>query len=1071
MNKNIKKNALNDNVSILPNIEYSVITKEIRDKIGSLPLGIMGKEGARCFCINNHKFAKEVTESLYNGIFDFSDTSGTEKSLNINMNDFAYAREIYASLSNDNNVAQSRDFENTYLVLKDCLDNKLEQRGVIDLKPSLYDIYRRDVKHKNFREWHAKEKVVPVLMNTLDKDYSFKISKSYVDNSNNLTKSHVRVDECKVSYSTENLKDDVMNSVIKYYNNDYRLLRGNDELVNEIISEIEFEDGDDAIVSDIVNFIENQRKGCIPRAISYLYLKYVLNNIDSNKLSVQDKIAFESFKRYVSIFDIFENVLREMAFDSHDYSINCGSRETFDLVSELKKSDALKCLPIIGNINDSLPSTNKDKDNIIDISNVNLKLNGKVENHVITGYPNGFNSSLEYHKSYIRAVAEKKEIDNVRNKPLEIHERDILRKAITEAIILKSFIKNIVFPYNNISEIIKAEIKSAASRCTSPNSSRLWLIEFSNDFDKWYKEGNNEITGYKNLLIKWTKGVISKDVFENATYSKSFNITSMFLPTEPKEVLICKKTNISPTHKVKHTFLSDKDEDFDGIKIILKQDFVFEFSTKTILTSNVDSQGTWNVCDNKYMHFNIVLAPESIGNSANALKSMGNISFNDHLLLIYNSSDEYFKKRDPFGTIIVDDNKRFLYEIVYMIVTSMIYVYFAKRLNENKIDGYKCVSLNQIRFAINRKDNPISSNFCRTFTKEMDMSTLSNFASVCSQGFELEVNSNYIARHKVNNAMMSLYSEFDKDLAMQSAPNIEYSAIVAVTSITTDKSNTTENSDEDMSTVIIKVTEVYSKNGKVKIGNVMKHTYREQKKQLYVKSKMLEDIILSLKGRGCKNIIYIAKAPNVKKLETKGLDKKELYFFNEELMLNLQSSTGVNICPLYYTINNVSDCRENTTEQEDTPSFYCEFDIDDNAIGIVPVCGIYSGISSVNKKGSYYKTLISYATIKDMYKNDALNKSIKDIIQNKSNKDDIAKILYLYHMFAQEKAPMWNNKIVNVKSNPFAKLFGDDGIGAISTSVYNLSTKPNSSIRKSIVHNGFTLADYVVKQAINTYKK
>ena len=63
MDKNIKKNTLNDNVSILPNIEYSVITKEIRDKIGSLPLGIMGKEGARCFCINNHEFAKEVTES------------------------------------------------------------------------------------------------------------------------------------------------------------------------------------------------------------------------------------------------------------------------------------------------------------------------------------------------------------------------------------------------------------------------------------------------------------------------------------------------------------------------------------------------------------------------------------------------------------------------------------------------------------------------------------------------------------------------------------------------------------------------------------------------------------------------------------------------------------------------------------------------------------------------------------------------------------------------------------------------------------------------------------------------
>ena len=63
MDKNIKKNTLNDNVSILPNIEYSVITKEIRDKIGSLPLGIMGKEGTRCFYINNHKFAKEVTES------------------------------------------------------------------------------------------------------------------------------------------------------------------------------------------------------------------------------------------------------------------------------------------------------------------------------------------------------------------------------------------------------------------------------------------------------------------------------------------------------------------------------------------------------------------------------------------------------------------------------------------------------------------------------------------------------------------------------------------------------------------------------------------------------------------------------------------------------------------------------------------------------------------------------------------------------------------------------------------------------------------------------------------------
>lgn len=1069
MNKEGKRNTLKDDNCILPNIDYTFLNQKIREKIDSLLFSAKEENNVRFFCIQNDKFAKEITEDIYKNSFDFGNTSECENSLKININDFGRAKEIYATLCDEKNFTQAKDFEETYNTLSLYLDNKFKEKGITGVRPTPYNVYRKNDRHVAYRRNFMADTNVPVLINTLDSDYSFNISKSYIDNSNILKKTHIRNDECKVSYSISNLRNDAYNGVFNYYDTYYRQLKCNDDLVKEIIEEIELENGEDAIVSDVVSFVENQRKGCIPRAISYLYLDYILNNIDMNKLSIKEKSVFESLKRYTSIFSIFEDVLKKMAFDSGDYSLGCSARENVDLISELKKSDALKCLPIIGNINDSLPSTNENGDIITDVSNLNLKLNGKVENHVIVEQPNSFPSSLDYHKNYIRAVAEGRPIENVKNKPLEIHEKDILKKAISEAIIIKSFIKNIIKPYGNVSQIIENEIKNAANCCTSPNSARQWLSKFSDDFDKWYQSGHDEITSYKELLTKWSKGIVSKDSIVETSYSLSLYITSKFLPSEPKEVLICKKSNLSHTHKVKNTFLSKDIEFLDLKNIILKQDFIFNFSTKTILPNNVTNKCAWRVCDEKYMGFNIVLTPSSL-NWNNTFSAMGNIQLNDHLILVYNSSDDYYKRFNPLEGNIIDDNKRFLYECIYTIITSMIYVYFTKKVKENLLEGYKGLCLNQFRFSVNRSKNPKSNTFCRTFTKEIDMSTLSNYISVCSQGFDLESSGNRIKKHKVNNAMMSLYSELDKEITIQSIPNIEYASIVSVTSTTTEKSND-GNSDEDISTVIIKVTEVFSRKDKIRIGNVKKHTYRTKKKELYKTSKMLEDIILSLKNRGCKDVLYVAKAPNMKKLENKGLEEKELYFFNEQLLSSLQNNTNVNIYPLYFTVNSVSDCREGIGNQTDTSSFYCVYDVNNDVTGIVPVCGIFSGVSSLNKKGSHYKTLISYATVKDMYKNNILNQIINNIVFDEKKKDDIAKILYLYHMFAQEKAPTGTNKIINIKSNPFEKLFGDDGIGSTSSFIYNLSIKPNSTIKKSIIHNGFTFADYIIKQAINTYKK
>lgn len=1076
MNKECKRNTLKDTTNVLPNIDYSFINKKIREHINSLWLSTKEEGDARFVYINNDKFVKNIIGEIYTNAFDFWNLSGVDNSLKININDFAYIKEIYTTLCDEQHFTQAKDFEETYKVLCYYLDNKLAEKGITEIRATPYEVYRKDEKHVKFRKTIDSNKNVPIILNTLDTDYKFNISKSTVDNSNILKKGHIKSDECNVIYSIANLKTNAIEGVCNYYNTYYRRLKCNDSLVNEIIDEITMEDGEDAIVSDMIAFVENQRKGCIPRAMSYLYLDYIVNNIDVNKLNMEEKSVLESFKRYVSIFDIFEDVLREMAFDSQDYSLGCSARENVDLISELKKSDALKCLPIIGNVNDSLPNTNKDGCEIIDVCNMNLKLNGKVENHTIVEQPNSFPSSFDYHINYIKAVANSKAIENVKNKPIEIHERDILKKAISNAIIIKSFIGNIVNAEANIPKTIESEIIDAANCCTSPNAAKKWLLKVSADIDKWYHDGYDLISGYKKLLTKWSKGAISKEEIVNTSYKMSFYITNQFLPSEPKEVLICKKNNLSHTHKMKHTFLSKDVNCVNKETIILKQDFVFKFATTTLLSDNLVHNCTWKVCD-KYMGFNIVLKPDILNGHA-ALDVMGNIKFNDNLILVYNASDTYYQTINKLdGSIVVDDNKRFLYECIYAIITSMIYVYFTKKITEsakrttylNNTNNVKGVCINQFRLAINRAKNPKSNNFCRTFTKEMDMSTLSKYISVCSQGFDLEPSGTCINKHKVNNAMMSLYSELNKDITTQATPNIEYAAILSVTSITTEKSNG-DTTDDDISTVIIKVTEVVSQKNRVKIGNVKKHTYRITKKELYKQSDMIKDIIGDLKKRGCKNIIYIAKAPNVKKLEHKGLEEKELYFFNEQLLTDLQSNTGVNIYPLYVIVNSVSDLREGVGNQIDTSSFYCVYDINKDVSGIVPVCGIFSGISSLNKQGSHYKTLTSYATIKGMYKNNTLNQIINDVVFDDNKKEDIAKILYLYHMFAQQKAPLGRGKILNIKSNPFENLFGDDGIGSMSSFAYNLNIKPNGNSKKTIIHNSFTFADYIVKQSINTYK-
>lgn len=882
-------------------------------------------------------------------------------------------------------------------------------------------------------------------------------------------------DSIEIYQNIENLERDIEQSLIYLFS---KGIKDEDEL-NRIENKIK---NPEYLINYIKNFIITYRDGHIKRLIEGpMYMDFVKDMIKekSDIFSSDDAKAFDIFENYVNRINELDKFVQNSIIEEDEdvYKIEYLNAD-FDFLKVLKMEDFYDILPFIGVRTSPLAGARKtDRTEGVEIYGASLKLNGAVQ-------AKSFDSSFEYHYHTLLKANEGIFYKNDKETNSPSKNGSEFKKALIFKYMLLNLEDN---NYDALSELKKDLEKYKELEINTKKD----LIEALNYLTQEMSQDVIKIQGQLNNIKKLLITYLEKDnnkVFTKK-YKKRFSILKSILPEDIDSHDGVLLENFKPNDRGqkfnvlnKYTILLDDkiSEDY----CVYSYEYDITITSKPINRLSYDKTIEVGYELRYQKPFTVVFYPKNsndenittnIEKSKDQLHKELNLErYGDKKPLLYIS----YPNIDCFS----NEKERFIYETVYMIVTTIILSELNKKLVDlipGKADvkiknKYLYIMIIQM-IANPGKGSNIRYNKMQTFIRNY-RKTLS---SVFSQKYTSETQGFNVlcGMYHARNAVSSLYSKIYREVDFKKKlNNVNKLAIITASSRKIDGTSTSSDDSKNIIHGEVITIRKNKENDKYTVSFFEEFAEPISKEDLYSKPIILSDIISKLKALDYKDVLFLASSPSTSNMIEKK-EKTEMYFMNEEVMKTIMNNNeGVNIYPLYMTMSkshlNIKEKDKGNKNifvadgREFTPSIKDDFE------GIAPLFQLFSG-NVVNTDGGFYKQMITYSTIKGIYSDDV--KKImgnNDLINDNRLIEDIQDIMASIHIIRNDKDESKhygdNSNLYKVmKNNPFDNILPGNNnsngecIGIVGFESYELKGSKNNNKRFS--NHKLALCSYISK--------
>ncbi|OON98472.1 MAG: hypothetical protein ATN35_04895 [Epulopiscium sp. Nele67-Bin004] len=761
------------------------------------------------------------------------------------------------------------------------------------------------------------------------------------------------------------------------------------QLCNYIDDEEDLEDKIEAVqqgksnVNNVISSINNDCLARIKRTISYLYMEYLLEDFQYAK-------NYKFAHNYVRRFKMLEQYLQELRLlPERDGTISIGQC-SYNLCDLLYEGNAFDSLPVIGKVDGTMLENTEDGFKTFKIA-LKMKLNGSVQKN------EGSVSSLEYH------------LKNIINDQVDPKKR--LRTFFLYTFLLHKLDDDNYDPIKNW-KVIKSKLNTET---ISPI-----LNQFVNSFTKRSlgdKNGKDIVADITKLFTEISKTKVSTLQTTSKLYNR--NLTMLKGVLEP---------NLEGQHifrPVKYDkeylkYVSIVENSLDETIRLLDVALTFTInSTSLYENSNLEQTGL-QYATKELNILPIILVPE-----INNFSRLNNLW--ETLNNVYHIRISYPPKLNT------ENEDGYLYTICY---TTLVYMSIDKLLKniENKKDVY--IPILRVHSCKQQLQAPHIGEYVRDIGKTLEHMLGDKYRSM-SQGFIYDRKDKYLKNIYLN-AISSMYSRVPKSFNLSNVPITDNTAIIVVTGR---KCDNTEQS--EVSLLLGEVILFRTDNNSIVCDDYKTFCDSYKNTEIYETPNVLADIVNEIYAKGYKKIIYISKAPYSNKLNITS-DRDNLYFMNKSIIQMIQKP-DLEIYPIYFEQYYSIDYNIATRQQG--ALYISETDeigqhLDTNNKTVAGVFNLYSGRSvgrtSDSKELKYYKGVILYLTFCNMY-NEQTNKNIREALINKSElKNWITEVLTMLHYSRYEA-----NGNITIKTNPYDRLLGDDGVSARSVFTFRIENRYN----------------------------
>ncbi len=384
----------------------------------------------------------------------------------------------------------------------------------------------------------------------------------------------------------------------------------------------------------------------------------------------------------------------------------------------------------------------------------------------------------------------------------------------------------------------------------------------------------------------------------------------------------------------------------------------------------------------------------------------------------------------------IQNEDGYLYTICY---TTLVYMIIDKLLQgiENKKNVY--IPILRTHSTKQQQKGAEIGEYVRDIGKTLEHILADKYRCM-SQGFVYDRNSPFLKNIYLN-AISSMYSRVPKLFNINNINQtiIENIAVIVVTGRKCD------NNEKDEISLLLGEVILFNidKNNNVVCDDYKTFTDSYRADEMYDTPTVLADIVNEISSKGYKKIIYISKAPYSSKLNITS-DLENLYFMNKSIITMMQKP-DLEIYPIYfeqyysidYDIANKNQSALYISETDDISQH-----LENDSKTVAGIFNLYSGMIVGNmrdaKELKHYKGVILYLTFCNMY-NHQTNENIKEaLISNSELKNWITEVLTMLHYSRYEA-----NSNINIKTNPYDRLLGDDGVSARSVFSFRIENRYN----------------------------
>ena len=781
----------------------------------------------------------------------------------------------------------------------------------------------------------------------------------------------LRVDEVELKIDLKEIQGQLKTSIIN-------LLKQECEDEDVLEEKIEKVEQGKYRVDKVINLLNDESLARIKRTVSYLYLEYLLSSARDKK-SAKYSLACNYIKR----FKLLEQYLKELVIrPDEEGKVQIGMR-SYDLCDVLSEGNAFDALPFVGKV-DGMLLEDRDAEQKTFKFALRMKLNGSVQKE-------GSASSLVYHIDAFRG--EKK---NNKNR---------LRTFFLYTFMLVNLRDESFDPIANWKKI-KKMIDSSS------------FEEVAEKFVDKHQKSNSEL----HIVAEEMKGLFTDLIKYRASglqcpskvYSRNLILYRGIMETDLESPILFKKVEYEKEY-LKYVSVVEDEGPSEitllnmPITITIQSRSLYEKgdTEKTKLAYQLDGISVLPVV--LYPDIPKKAMEQRLGNLWQELKQVY------HIRIPYVLTEKEVTGEDGL-----------LYSVIYTMVVYLLIYKVLKDINglENK-----CLYIPINRVHSERQQNEAAKvgEYIRNISKVLEHLLAMDYRAM-SQGFVYD-KAQY-KEYAYLNAASSMYNRVTKTFKQPEGFKIDKAAIIVVTSRKCDNS---EGNSQEISLLVGEVI-LFDKDQEGNMACDSWKTFADyyRTEDFYQKPRVLSDVVNELYQKGYMKIIYIAKAPYSSKLNiTNQIESK--FFMNEEIIEMMKvNKQGLMIYPLYFEQFSAVDYKGATDIHEAlyvSNTSEIDYHLTNNSQSIAGVLNVYSGKavgSSRQKEGKYYRSVMLYSTLCNMYQDKQTNAALLEgLVSETTLKQGLVEILIMLH-YARYEA----DKSISIKINPYERLIGDDSVAA-----------------------------------------